>query len=240
MMTLYVFFVIIFGFYNLALSQMTDLITKTWDLCNNEIVYGDNELNSNEKKLKCSEIETIAIKMFQVADNIFISIVFLYGIFLVIVGVTTINLHLDGFHLTYLLDFENTTDLDLDQKKDSLVLIGSLFLSTMFVLFTIPMTLATMGVHILKPNDKNRNHDDILFEIWWKYKCHRIKNVKCQKNTQPLFLYSLLKKKIESGEIIDASDEEKESIANLPYKSLKQKIDEKIIRELKRDFNRNP
>lgn len=237
---MYVFFVIIFGFYNLVLGRMTDLYTKIWDLWNGEIVYSDNELNSKEKKLKCSEIEMIAREIGQTYANLAYSISILHITFLTIAMVTKTNLDLDGVNL---LEIYYTTNLSVNEKKEIFVLLGSLFLSFMLLFTTVPLTLKAIGINIFKKTDETDKIDEtLLFEMWWKYKCHRIKNVKYQKNTQPLLLYLLLKEKIESGEIIDALDEEKELVANLSYRSPKEKIEEKIVRELiiKRDLNRNP
>ncbi len=60
--------------------------------------------------------------------------------------------------------------------------------------------------------------DEMLFDVWWKNKCHRCKHEKSKKNMQPIRLYELLDEKIKNGIITDYTDEEKELVKNLTKK----------------------
>ncbi|VVB90050.1 Uncharacterised protein [uncultured archaeon] len=130
-----------------------------------------------------------------------------------------VNIISTAFILNY-MNFNihtNFTNLSNIEKINLIQTIVPLSL-TLLIFFAIPILISFLKLDILNPS-KSSSIDKMLFDLWWKNKCHRSKNERNKINMQPIRLYELLDENIKNGTITDCTNEEKELVKNLTKKN---------------------
>lgn len=181
------------------------------ELCNPEIYNPDKnpykplkEKTEQCNKNICSTVESLSRQINRINDIYLINYVALYLITtLTFVGViwnltTTYRVHLVELNIS-----------NLNQSQD--------FTDNIIVLFlTIIMIF---GVYYMSKFDnfleKSSSMDEKLFEVWWKYKCHRHKDKDFQGKKEPKRLYEKLAEDIYKGEVRDAYPDEELLVRDL-------------------------
>lgn len=195
MMTLFVFYVLIFGLFGVVANQYMLQYREAYGLWIREIVYNDHqEYNINEKREICSKVESLSREICTLANMVFLVIVMLCFIFLIIIYTITENLPL-------------TTD-----KKEINILYASLLLSIM-ILVAFPIILYLLKLNLFNKSETS-TIDEKLFDLWYKIKCPRSKRDGYRYKTEPRQLYEILAEKIDNGDI-KASEEESRIVKGL-------------------------
>lgn len=196
MMTLFVFYVLIFGLFGVVATQYMSQYREAYGLWIREIVYNDHtEYNKNEKRHLCSRVESLSREICELANIIFMVIVMLCFTFLIIIYTITENLPL------------------ITDKKEINILYASLLLSIM-ILVAFPIILYLLKLNILYKYNTS-TIDEKLFDLWYKINCHGCKHKDYFNKTEPRQLYEILAERIEKGDIKSPSDYEIKIIKQL-------------------------
>lgn len=208
MMTLLVFLVILFGLFGLVATQYISQYRNAYQIWTNEKIFNIRINNENEKTDLCSKIESYSRELCEINDLIGIILFMLYSTLTIIMITSYFIFQIMDFNLSTLL-----TNYSEDDKIVIIKIIASLILTVM-IFFAIPLICYYLKINMSNPSQSS-SIDKMLFDLWWKNKCHRCKNDNDKKNMQPIRLYELLDENIKNGKITDYTKDEKELVKNL-------------------------
>ncbi|MFZ3382462.1 MAG: hypothetical protein WA144_00920 [Candidatus Methanoperedens sp.] len=203
-MTLLVFLVILFGLFGMIATQYINQYRIAYQLWTKEKIFNITINNENDKIDFCSKIESYSRELCEINDLLGIVLFMLYATLTIIIGTTYVIFQITDFHLKTFF-----TNLSVDSIK----IFASLLL-TIMVFLAIPIICHYLKINMWNPSQSS-SIDKMLFDLWWKNKCHRHKDKEGKKNMQPLRLYELLDENIKNGKITDYTEDEKELVKNL-------------------------
>ncbi len=213
MMELLVFLVILFGLFGVVATQYINQYRTAYHIWIRETIFDGGTLTENpdEKLDLCSKIESYSRELCEITDMLFTLLYMIYFTLAIIFISTALTLDYMSFNI-----YTGFSNLNDEQKINIIQIIAPLFL-TILILIATPVLFSFLKLNILNPSQSS-SIDTMLFDLWWKHKCHRCKNEKAKKNMQPVRLYELLDENIKNGKITDYLDEEKELVKNLTKK----------------------
>lgn len=208
MMILLVFLVILFGLIGVVSTQYITQYRNAYYIWVKEKIFKGETANPVEKLDLCSKIEAYSRELCEINDMLFVLLYMLYFTLIVILisGALTLDSMNYNIHSNF-ADFTKEDQINIIQIVASLTL-------TLLIFIAIPILFSFLKVSIINPKESS-SIDKMLFDLWWKHKCHRCKDEEDKKNMQPIRLYELLDENIKNGKITDYTEDEKELVKNL-------------------------
>lgn len=214
MMTLLVFLVILFGLFGMIATQYISQYRNAYQIWTKETIFNGKKNDANEKIELCSKIESYSRELCEINDLLCIILFMLISTLTIIIATIYIIFKTMDFNL--LTMFTNFTNKNSEETINIVKILASLLL-TIMIFLAIPLIFYYLKINIGKPSQSS-SIDKMLFELWWKNKCHRCKDEKNRKNMQPNRLYELLDENIKNEKINDYTLDEKELVKNLTKK----------------------
>lgn len=190
MMSLFVFWVLLFGLFSVFMSQYIMQYREAYALWIKEIVYAGEESHSNcdKKKALCSKLESYSREICGLTDMILVLFIMICVTFLIIAYTIKNNLPLMQ---------PQSTEYNITLASGTL---------TLMLFFALPFILYYSKINIIS-SSMTSAIDDKIFTVWYRFKCHDCKKKEFQDKLKPDRVYEILAEKINREEI-RATDEE--------------------------------
>lgn len=209
MLSLFIFFVLLFGLLGIFISQYINQYREAYVLWIENAVYGQgDELPDCKDKAKlCSKLESYSREICELSHLIIIIFTGIAIVFLTLVYMITVNIPLIGNESTIYYEFLGIAYFSSNYEIN--VLLAARILA--FLLFSgLLLVLMQSNINIINIS-KTSAIDEKIFDVWEKLECEACKRKKS--DLEPRRLYEIWAERVNDG--ANASPEVRERLKPL-------------------------
>lgn len=205
MLSLFIFFVLLFGLLGIFISQYITQYREAYALWIEYVVYGkaDDVQGCRQKTELCSKLESYSREICELSHMIIIIFVGIAVVLLSLIYMITVNIPLIGGGSTVFYEFMGLAYFSSNYEIN--VLLAARILA--FLLFTgLSFVLMQSNINIINIS-RTSAIDEKIFEVWVNIGCEDCKKKKDE--LEPRRLYEIWAERVNNGEHVSPENRER-------------------------------